>query len=88
MNPESLHFTIWNQEIGIKKIDKRKGRNKERETIVETEKSLHFTMASFSALNEEEDDDEEELENVYGELANLIQNTKAGGSSSFTAAAG
>ncbi|GKA39232.1 hypothetical protein Tco_0731783 [Tanacetum coccineum] len=41
---------------------------------------------SFSALNEEED--EEDVENVYDESANLIQNTKAGGSSSFTAAAG
>ncbi|GJX06772.1 zinc knuckle CX2CX4HX4C containing protein [Tanacetum coccineum] len=34
---------------------------------------------SFSALNDEED-----VENVYDESANLIQNTKAGGSSSFT----
>ncbi|GJR18122.1 zinc knuckle CX2CX4HX4C containing protein [Tanacetum coccineum] len=42
---------------------------------------------SFSALNEEEED-EEDVENVYDESANLIQNTKAGGSSSFTAAAG
>ncbi|GJR65290.1 hypothetical protein Tco_0011355 [Tanacetum coccineum] len=42
---------------------------------------------SFSALNEEEEDDEEDVENVYDESANLIQNTKAGGSSSFTAAA-
>ncbi|GJT03746.1 zinc knuckle CX2CX4HX4C containing protein, partial [Tanacetum coccineum] len=41
---------------------------------------------SFSALNEEED--EEDVENVYDESANLIQNTKAGGSSSFTVAAG
>ncbi|GJX67909.1 zinc knuckle CX2CX4HX4C containing protein [Tanacetum coccineum] len=40
---------------------------------------------SLSALNEEEDDDEEDVENVYDESANLIQNTKAGGSSSFTA---
>ncbi|GJS58194.1 zinc knuckle CX2CX4HX4C containing protein [Tanacetum coccineum] len=39
---------------------------------------------SFSALNEEEED----VENVYDESANLIQNTKAGGSSFFTAAAG
>ncbi|GKB72773.1 hypothetical protein Tco_0934185 [Tanacetum coccineum] len=38
---------------------------------------------SFSALNEEE----EEVENVCDESANLILNTKAGGSSSFTAAA-
>ncbi|GJR61844.1 hypothetical protein Tco_1504006 [Tanacetum coccineum] len=41
---------------------------------------------SFSVLNEEEeeeDDDEEDVENVYDESANLIQNTKAGGSSSL-----
>nr|GEW97662.1 hypothetical protein [Tanacetum cinerariifolium] len=37
---------------------------------------------SFSALNDEED-----VKNVYDESANLIQNTKAGGSSYFTAAA-
>ncbi|GJT96073.1 hypothetical protein Tco_1091591 [Tanacetum coccineum] len=43
---------------------------------------------SFSALNDEEEDDEEDVENVYDESANLIQNTKAGGRSSFTAAAG
>ncbi|GJW70878.1 hypothetical protein Tco_0127795 [Tanacetum coccineum] len=43
---------------------------------------------SFSALNEEEEEDEEDVENVYDESANLIQNTKAGGSSYFTAAAG
>ncbi|GJU61811.1 DUF4219 domain-containing protein [Tanacetum coccineum] len=42
---------------------------------------------SFSALNEEEEDDEEDVENVYDESANLIQNTKDGGSSSFMAAA-
>ncbi|GKD02430.1 hypothetical protein Tco_1177404 [Tanacetum coccineum] len=30
-------------------------------------------------------EDEEDVENVYDESANLIQNTKAGGSSSFTA---
>ncbi|GKC49307.1 zinc knuckle CX2CX4HX4C containing protein [Tanacetum coccineum] len=42
---------------------------------------------SFSALNDEEEDDEEDVENVYDESANLIQNTKAGGSSSFMAAA-
>ncbi|GKC00330.1 zinc knuckle CX2CX4HX4C containing protein [Tanacetum coccineum] len=35
-----------------------------------------------------EEEDEEDVENVYDESANLIQNTKAGGSSSFTAAAG
>ncbi|GKE30458.1 hypothetical protein Tco_1445842, partial [Tanacetum coccineum] len=43
---------------------------------------------SFSALTDEEEDDEEDVENVYRKLANLIQNTKAGGSSSFTAAVG
>ncbi|GKF79761.1 hypothetical protein Tco_0235329, partial [Tanacetum coccineum] len=42
---------------------------------------------SFSALNEEEED-EEDVENVYDESTNLIQNTKAGESSSFTTAAG
>ncbi|GJR96776.1 hypothetical protein Tco_0268950 [Tanacetum coccineum] len=43
---------------------------------------------SFSTLNEEEEEDEEDVKNVYDESANLIQNTKAGGNSSFTAAAG
>ncbi|GKB48367.1 hypothetical protein Tco_0899120, partial [Tanacetum coccineum] len=43
---------------------------------------------SFSALNVEEEDDKEDVENVYDESANLIQNIKAGGSSSFTAVAG
>ncbi|GJV07232.1 zinc knuckle CX2CX4HX4C containing protein [Tanacetum coccineum] len=42
---------------------------------------------SFSDLNEEEEEDED-VKNVYDESANLIQNTKASGSSSFTAAAG
>ncbi|GJU01156.1 zinc knuckle CX2CX4HX4C containing protein [Tanacetum coccineum] len=39
---------------------------------------------SYSALNDEEED----VQNVYDESANLLQNTKAGGSSSFTATAG
>ncbi|GKC44559.1 zinc knuckle CX2CX4HX4C containing protein, partial [Tanacetum coccineum] len=44
---------------------------------------------SFSALNDDEkDDDEEDVQNVYDESANLLQNTKAGGSSSFTATTG
>ncbi|GKB69783.1 hypothetical protein Tco_0931195 [Tanacetum coccineum] len=43
---------------------------------------------SFSALNKEEKEDEEDVENVYDESANLIQNTKAIGSSSFKAAVG
>ncbi|GJY54833.1 hypothetical protein Tco_0446497 [Tanacetum coccineum] len=37
--------------------------------------------------NVEEDDEEEDVKNVYDESANLFQNTKTGGSSSFTAAA-
>ncbi|GJT63722.1 hypothetical protein Tco_1015202 [Tanacetum coccineum] len=36
----------------------------------------------------EEEDDEEDVKNVYDESANLIQNTKVGGSSSFMAATG
>ncbi|GJX84967.1 zinc knuckle CX2CX4HX4C containing protein [Tanacetum coccineum] len=43
---------------------------------------------SFSALNDDEKDDEEDVQSVYDESANLLQNTKAGGSSSFTATAG
>ncbi|GKD13398.1 hypothetical protein Tco_1197805, partial [Tanacetum coccineum] len=43
---------------------------------------------SFYALNDEDEDDEEDVENVHDESANLIHNTNAGGSSSFTAAAG
>ncbi|GJX41565.1 zinc knuckle CX2CX4HX4C containing protein [Tanacetum coccineum] len=43
---------------------------------------------SFSAINDEEENDEEDVKNVYDESAHLIHNTKAGGSSSFTTAAG
>ncbi|GJS46533.1 zinc knuckle CX2CX4HX4C containing protein [Tanacetum coccineum] len=47
---------------------------------------------SFSALNvevgEEEEEEEEAVENVYDETANIFPNTKTGGSSSFTVAAG
>ncbi|GKC16673.1 hypothetical protein Tco_1013455 [Tanacetum coccineum] len=54
-------------------------------TTGKSSKKDNLSMSnSFSALNEEE----EEVENVYDESANLIQNTKASGSSSFTAAAG
>ncbi|GKA18156.1 zinc knuckle CX2CX4HX4C containing protein [Tanacetum coccineum] len=45
------------------------------------------TSKSSSMLKTTEDD-EEDVENVHDESANLIQNTKAGGSSFFTAAAG
>ncbi|GJX30921.1 hypothetical protein Tco_0240776 [Tanacetum coccineum] len=52
-------------------------------TIGNSSKKDNLSMSnSFSALNKEED--EEDVENVYDESANLIQNTKAGGSSSFT----
>ncbi|GKE08147.1 uncharacterized mitochondrial protein-like protein, partial [Tanacetum coccineum] len=58
-------------------------------TTSNSSKKDNLSMSnSFSALNEEEEDDEEDVENMYDESANLIQNTKAGGSSSFTAAAG
>ncbi|GJY71364.1 hypothetical protein Tco_0475067 [Tanacetum coccineum] len=43
------------------------------------------TSNSYSALNEEE---KEYIKNVYDESANLFPNTKTGGSSSFTVAAG
>ncbi|GJW76788.1 zinc finger, CCHC-type containing protein [Tanacetum coccineum] len=54
-------------------------------TTSNSSKKDNLSMSnSFSALN----DDEEDVENVYDESANLIHNTKAGGSSSFTAAGG
>nr|GFB34179.1 hypothetical protein [Tanacetum cinerariifolium] len=40
---------------------------------------------SFSALNDAEEDDEEDVQNMYDKSDNLLQNTKAGGSSSFMA---
>ncbi|GKC79452.1 zinc knuckle CX2CX4HX4C containing protein, partial [Tanacetum coccineum] len=43
---------------------------------------------SFSALYDDEEDDEEHVEKEHDESANLIQNIKADGSSSFMAAAG
>ncbi|GJU18482.1 zinc knuckle CX2CX4HX4C containing protein [Tanacetum coccineum] len=46
------------------------------------------TPQSPSMLKTTEDDDEKDVENVHDESANLIQNIKAGGSSSFTAADG
>ncbi|GJR71801.1 zinc knuckle CX2CX4HX4C containing protein [Tanacetum coccineum] len=87
------------QTVGKKK--KRKGKSKstnggqftgpsvKHNTTGNSSKKDNLSMSnSFSALNEEEEDDEEDVENVYDESANLIQNTKAGGSSSFTVAAG
>ncbi|GJT43513.1 zinc knuckle CX2CX4HX4C containing protein [Tanacetum coccineum] len=58
-------------------------------TTGKSSKKDNLSMSnSFSALNEEEEDDEEDVENVYDESANLIQNIKTGGSSSFTATVG
>ncbi|GJT48465.1 hypothetical protein Tco_0974622 [Tanacetum coccineum] len=58
-------------------------------TISNLSKKDNLSMSnSFSALNEEEDEDEEDVENVYDESANLIQNKKSGGSLSFMATAG
>ncbi|GJZ21730.1 zinc knuckle CX2CX4HX4C containing protein [Tanacetum coccineum] len=59
-------------------------------TTGNSSKKYNLSMSnSFSALNEEEEEDEEEeVENMYDESANLIQYTKAGGSSSFMAATG
>ncbi|GKC24432.1 hypothetical protein Tco_1026582, partial [Tanacetum coccineum] len=74
------------QTVGKKK--KRKGKFKSTNggqftTGNSSKRDNLFMSNSFSALNDEEED----VENVYDESANLIQNTKAGGSSSFTAAA-
>ncbi|GKA80148.1 zinc knuckle CX2CX4HX4C containing protein [Tanacetum coccineum] len=56
-------------------------------TTSNSSKKDNLSMSnSFSTLNEEKEEDEEDVENVYDESANLIQNTKAGGSLSFTAA--
>nr|GEX35399.1 hypothetical protein [Tanacetum cinerariifolium] len=55
-------------------------------TTDKSSKKDNLSMSnSFSALNDEENDDKEDVENVYDESANLIQNTKAGGSLYFTA---
>ncbi|GJV03245.1 zinc knuckle CX2CX4HX4C containing protein [Tanacetum coccineum] len=84
------------QTVGKKK--KRKGKSKSTNGGQFTGPSVKHNVryepkATTSAPKKgttyvEEDDDEEDVENVYDESANLIQNTKAGGSSSFTAAAG
>ncbi|GJT72152.1 zinc knuckle CX2CX4HX4C containing protein [Tanacetum coccineum] len=56
-------------------------------TKITSTKKGNITMSnSYSALD---DEDDEEVENVYGESANIFQSTKTVGSSStFTAAAG
>nr|GEY54700.1 zinc knuckle CX2CX4HX4C [Tanacetum cinerariifolium] len=56
-------------------------------TAGNSSKKENLSMSnSFSALNDEEENEEEDVEIVHDESANL--NTKAGGSSSFTAAHG
>ncbi|GJZ67868.1 zinc knuckle CX2CX4HX4C containing protein, partial [Tanacetum coccineum] len=72
------------QTVGKKK--KRKGKSKFTygETGNSSKKDNLSMSNSFSALN----DDEEDVENVYDESANLIHNTQASGSLSFTATAG
>nr|GEV18797.1 zinc knuckle CX2CX4HX4C [Tanacetum cinerariifolium] len=57
-------------------------------TGISSKKDNFFMSNSFSALYNEEEDDDEDVENVQNESANLIQNTKAGGTLSFTAATG
>ncbi|GJS21071.1 zinc knuckle CX2CX4HX4C containing protein [Tanacetum coccineum] len=46
------------------------------------------TSNSFSALNDDEENEDESVKNVYDESGNLFPNTKTGGNTSFTAAAG
>ncbi|GJZ03219.1 hypothetical protein Tco_0521180 [Tanacetum coccineum] len=87
------------QMVGKKK--KRKGKSKstngsqftspsvKQNTTGNSSKKDNLSMSnSFSSLNDEEEEDEEDVQNVYDESANLIQNKKGGGSSSFMAAAG
>ncbi|GKG63805.1 hypothetical protein Tco_0645198, partial [Tanacetum coccineum] len=45
-------------------------------------------MLKTTGNSSKKEEEEEDVENVYDESANLIQNTKVGGSSSFKAAAG
>nr|GEU91505.1 zinc knuckle CX2CX4HX4C [Tanacetum cinerariifolium] len=63
------------QTLGKKRRGKRTGNSSNKDNL--------SMSNSFSTLNDEED-----VENVYHESAILIQNTKAGGSSSFMAVAG
>ncbi|GKF23009.1 hypothetical protein Tco_0075331, partial [Tanacetum coccineum] len=54
-------------------------------TSTSSEKGKIIMSNAYSALD---DESEEDVENVYDESANLFPNSKTGGSSSFTAAAG
>ncbi|GKC97830.1 zinc knuckle CX2CX4HX4C containing protein [Tanacetum coccineum] len=71
----------------VGKTKKRKGKSKSTNSD-DCNSSKKDNLSMSNSLNEEEDDDEEDVENVYDESANLTQNTKAGGSLSFTVAAG
>ncbi|GKC46317.1 hypothetical protein Tco_1064039 [Tanacetum coccineum] len=83
----------------VGKMKKRKGKSKSTNGGQFTGPSVKHNVryehkATTSApkkgttyVDEEEKEDEKDVENVYDESANLIQNTKAGGNSSFTAAA-
>nr|GEU87339.1 zinc knuckle CX2CX4HX4C [Tanacetum cinerariifolium] len=77
---ETIRVDDGFQTVGKKRRGKTNGKSSKKDNL--------SMSTSFSALNDEEDDDEEDVENMYDESANLIQNTKAGGSSYFTAAAG
>ncbi|GJZ39535.1 zinc knuckle CX2CX4HX4C containing protein [Tanacetum coccineum] len=77
LKEELTHILIW-----VKLHDRRLmngskyGKTKKRKVSPSATMAVRFT------------EEEEDVENMYDESANLIQNTKAGGSSSFTAAAG
>ncbi|GKE55460.1 hypothetical protein Tco_1494645 [Tanacetum coccineum] len=57
-------------------------------TDYSSKKDNLFVSNSFSALNDEEEYGEKDVQNAYDESANLLQNTKDGGSSSFMATVG
>ncbi|GKC69630.1 hypothetical protein Tco_1115513 [Tanacetum coccineum] len=61
----------------------------EPKTIGPSSKKDNISTSNFfSSLDDDEEDEDEAVENVYDESANLFPNTKSGGNSSFTAAAG
>ncbi|GJU99775.1 zinc knuckle CX2CX4HX4C containing protein [Tanacetum coccineum] len=83
------------QMVGKKK--KRKGKSKSTNggqfTGSSVKQNVRYqpnatTSAPKKGVTNVEEDDEEDVQNVYDESANLILNTKAGGRSSFMAAAG
>ncbi|GJQ93702.1 zinc knuckle CX2CX4HX4C containing protein [Tanacetum coccineum] len=74
------------QTVGKKK--KRKGKSKSTNGGQFTGPSVKRNVRYEPKATTKEEEDKEDVENVYDESANLIQNIKAGGSSYFTAAAG